>query len=111
MPQLQNLPRVLICFHAANVTEQPRGALIDKLCRNIALTDGRIGSRLLVNLHHVPVPERLGLVHFLLPLEAAGPLEPRKLLPLRQITVNLAREVCDGRADRGGLLVMMEPGK
>jgi hypothetical protein len=82
----------MIYFHAATLAQPSAEVLIDKPYPNIGLTDEGIGLRLLVNLHHVPVPERLGLVH-LLPLEAAVPPEPRKLHPLRQVAVNLERKV------------------
>ena len=47
--QFQNPPRLMIRSHAATLVQEAAGALIDKLCRNIGLTDGRIGSRRLVN--------------------------------------------------------------
>jgi hypothetical protein len=49
----------MIRFHAATLAQRPARALIDKLRPNIGLTDGRIGSRLRVNLHHVPVGARV----------------------------------------------------
>ena len=39
MPKLQNLARMLICFHAATVARQAAGVLIDKLCPYIGFTD------------------------------------------------------------------------
>ena len=82
MPKLQNLARVLNCFHAASLMRQPAAVLIDKLCGNIGLNNARVGGQLLVNLHYVLVPEWLGLMD-LLSLEPAVPPEPRELHPLR----------------------------
>jgi hypothetical protein len=38
--QFQTLPRLMFRFHAAILAQAAAGALIDKLCRSIGLTDG-----------------------------------------------------------------------
>jgi hypothetical protein len=39
VPKLQNLARMLVCFHAATLARQSAGVLIDKLCRYIGFTN------------------------------------------------------------------------
>ena len=58
VPKLQNLARMLVCFHAAKLARRPTEVLIDKLYGSIGLNNAPAEPRLLMNVDHVPVSQR-----------------------------------------------------